>query len=389
MKLRTKLFVFILLPTILLFAGTVYYVSIKVEEISRNNAIELLYAHGDSLSKDLQKELENPMTSVRAIAQTFEGIIVRGEIPSRDQANNMLKDILNKNASLITSWMFWKENAFDGKDKIYKNTAGHDATGRFMPLWTKSSSGQLLLEPIRNYDQPEIKGNFDHIFETAQSAIFEPYIYEIDGKNQLITSIAAPVMVKGNVVGIVGVDLLLEDIDLIVSEFTFYDTGFSGLISNAGNVIAHQDDALIGTNYFESDAIKNLSDVENLKTSVMQGENAINKGYSNALQTEVYRLFTPINIDKISTPWSAFLTAPEKEVMKDANKLVTTIITISAIAIIILIITILFVTRTITNVITTGVEHAQQIAKGVFSTVIPNKHLKGKDEISDLARDNC
>lgn len=103
----------------------------------------------------------------------------------------------------------------------------------------------------------------------------------------------------------------------------------------------------------------------------------------------VHRLFTPVKIDQIKTPWSAFLAAPDNEVMEEVNKLTKTIIAISTGAIVIIATIILVVTRGITNILNAGLSHAKQIAKGVFSTVIPNKHLKGKDEISDLARDNC
>lgn len=58
------------------------------------------------------------------------------------------------NPTAISSWMFWEENAFDGKDEEYANTPGHDHTGRFIPVWSRAGEGEFIVEPIEGYDEP-------------------------------------------------------------------------------------------------------------------------------------------------------------------------------------------------------------------------------------------
>lgn len=65
-------------------------------------------------------------------------------------------------------------------------------------------------------------------------------------------------------------------------------------------------------------------DNERVKQSVLEDRQDIITGFSNVLQTDVYRLFTPIEIEGINTPWSAFLAVPLKEITEEADKQVLT-----------------------------------------------------------------
>lgn len=387
MRLRTNFLLFILLPTIMLFAGTIVYVSMVTKSITEKNAEELLIAHGKGLAYEIQQGLETPLAAVQMISQTYEEIISNGDIPSRDDAIIMLHQLLKNNPKLISSWMYWDNNAFDGKDEEYKNKPAHDRTGQFIPMWSRNDMGDLTLISLIGYDtNPILRDNLYHVFQTGESVLFEPYETELNGKMQLITSIAVPIKVKGEVLGITGVDISLNDINQTVSEFSFYKSGYAGLISNEGTVIAHQDSSLIGTSYYESNAFNDESEAESLKESIKKGEVDVLNSISNALQVQVYRLFTPVTVGDMTTPWSAFIAVPENEVKEDADSLANTIISISAVVFVILLAIILIVTNVITNRIKTSVEHAKEIAVGDFSKVLPEKALRGKSEMAELAR---
>lgn len=183
-----------------------------------------------------------------------------------------------------------------------------------------------------------------------------------------------------------GVDIALDDLHHIVSEYSFYNTGYAGLMSNAGNVISHQNEELMGTNYFESDAMKNHERNDAVKEAVGSGGKALIEGYSNTLQTDVYRLFTPIQIEGVDTPWSAFLAAPVNEVTKEARDLTMIILSVSVAVIVILAAIILSVTRSIVNPIRHAVATGGEMAQGNFAIEIQTKELNRNDEIGELAR---
>src|SRR5690625_1387846 len=374
----------ILVPTLLFFAGMIVYISYTANEIVQKDAELILEAHGESLAGDLGLQLEKAMNSSEVVAQKFQGIIENGDEPSREDAIMMLQQLIENNSQFVTTWMFWKPNAFDGKDEEYINETGHDETGLFIPVWARTGEGNVL-EPQIGYEEGEVKELFDHVFESGQNTIYEPIFYEIDGEDTLITSIISPVVINGETIGMVGVDFSLNIINNYVSDFTFYDTGFAGLISNSGIVLAHQNEDLIGTNYFESDVMKNYKHKDAIKEAVESGEKKLVEGRSGILNTDVYRLFTPIKVEDVSAPWSAFLAAPINEVTKEAKDLTVMILSVSLGIIVILAVIILFVTNSIVRPIRAAVDHGREMASGDFTRLVPEHFLKRKDETGELA----
>lgn len=127
-------------------------------------------------------------------------------------------------------------------------------------------------------------------------------------------------------------------------------------------------------------------DNERVKQSVLEDRQDIITGFSNVLQTDVYRLFTPIEIEGINTPWSAFLAVPLKEITEEADKQVLTNVIFCLVITIILTVLILIVTRMITVPIREVVSIGEKMAQGDFSTELSEKQLKRKDEIGELLK---
>src|SRR5690625_3617460 len=134
---------FILAPTLLLFIGLTAYISFKTNEIVYHDAEALLEAQGESVAGDLQTHLERALSASKTISQTFQGLIEKGETPNREDAIHMLEQLIINNDEYVTTWMFWKENAFDGKDDEYVNQPGHDETGLFIPVWVRTDEGNV------------------------------------------------------------------------------------------------------------------------------------------------------------------------------------------------------------------------------------------------------
>jgi methyl-accepting chemotaxis protein len=46
----------------------------------------------------------------------------------------------------------FEPGACDGKDRNFVDERGHDATGRFIPYWTRDDAGNAVLEALKDYD---------------------------------------------------------------------------------------------------------------------------------------------------------------------------------------------------------------------------------------------
>lgn len=386
-KLSTRVLLLILMPTIVIFSIIILYVSYTTNKNGIQNAETMLQTTGESIAKDIHHELSSTLQELQVVSNTYKGLKEKEVIPKRDEANNMLKELLINNPDVLSVWMLWTKDTFDGKDKEYVNTLGHDATGRFIPLWTRTDEGEIVVEPVVDYDTPgDTKDYLDNVLETGENTIFEPFIYNTNGKNTLITTIVAPITVNGKTIGMTGADINLEQYSQKINNISIYETGFAGLVSNSGDVISHKDTSLIGTNYFESEAIANYREKEQLKKALQMGESYQMELYSPILEKQVYDQFLPIEIEGIKTPWSVFVIAPIDEVTKDAKNMLITTITVSIVGLILLTILVLLVTRNIVNPIHAAVKHGGRMSEGNFTLEVKTANLRRKDELGDLAR---
>lgn len=386
-KLSTKMILLIVVPLLFLLGGLIGYITITVNNMAINDANELMIAQGESLANDLKYDLDKSSISVQNLSQVFQGMIEEGATPSREEANIMLQQLLEKNPAALTVWMLWTENGFDGKDTEYANTPGTDSSGRYVPMWSRGESGDYIIDSIVGYDDDSVmSAQFRYVLETGETTIFEPYSYELNGENVMLTSIAAPIIVGGKTVGMTGIDISLAEQNKQIAELTFYKSGFAGLMTTTGNIVAHPSTELVGSGYFESGRIKNQQDLDSVREAVKEGNVFKIEGHSSDLNTEVYSLYMPIKVDGIKTPWNAFIVAPIDEVTEEAQKMTNIILLISIVVIVILSIIVLSVTRGIVQILQRAVLHGSEIANGDFSRTVEPVHLQRKDELGDLAR---
>lgn len=386
-KLRTKILMLILLPTLLIFTGLILYVSTTVKKGVEDTANEILYSHGDHLSGHLEIELGQTLTAVKTVSLSLQGFIERNITPSREDANIMLQEILESDNSALSAWMYWDKNTFDGDDENYINSEGHDATGQFIPAWSKTDDNRYIVEPVKGYNEEgSFKTNLESVLNNGKPEIWEPFYYEIAGETQLITSIVYPVIIDGNVVGVTGVNMTLEKIDEFIRSFAFYDTGFAGLITANGNVLSHQNEELIGANYYEAPAMIEHPLKDEVIIKILQSESILIEGDSDFSNDKVYRLFTPLQIDEIVYPWATFIAVPVTEALSVSDSLISVIYISAIIVIVALTVIILAVTRNIVGPIEAAVKYGEQMAEGNFTSNLDGKFLNRKDELGNLAR---
>ena len=149
----------------------------------------------------------------------------------------VLRNALAENPELIGTWTGWEPNALDGKDSQFVNTAGTDASGRYVPYWNRGS-GEIKLEPLLDYDKPG-PGDYYQLPKSLKRPVaIEPYVYAVAGKDVLMMSFGIPIMVNGTYMGTGGADMALADLGTAISAIRPFDTGHVELVSQAGIMAA-------------------------------------------------------------------------------------------------------------------------------------------------------
>jgi methyl-accepting chemotaxis protein len=99
---------------------------------------------------------------------------------------------------LLGAAVVWEPNALDGKDAEYAGKAPeYDASGRFMPYFARNGSGGVVVEPIVFTTVAGANDWYDVPKATGKVYFSEPYVYPVNGKDVLIASLVAPIMIDG------------------------------------------------------------------------------------------------------------------------------------------------------------------------------------------------
>ena len=140
------------------------------------------------------------------------------------------------------------------------------------------------------------------VTKTKSVMLTKPYVDASTGTN--IISAAAPISdASGKVIGVAGLDLSLEHVDEILSQFTIGKTGYVIMTASDGTVIYHPDSSLIQQSLNKMDISSNVT---NLVSSGKDGfvKYKINKttkyGYVTAIDNTGYVVFSSLSSGEYS-----------------------------------------------------------------------------------------
>ncbi len=383
MKLKTKTMLMILVPVFLIFALVFALVGFSVYKVQRENAILLTETMAQDYAGEVKAELEEPLDAARTIAYTMEALINKGS-SDRESVNAILNNILAGNEKFSGIWVCFEPNTFDGKDSEYAGTDGHDQTGRFIPYWYRDGSA-IKTEAIKDYtlDGP---GDFYQLaFKSGEETILEPFEYELNGVMVMMTTLSVPIKHQGQTIGVAGVDVTLDQMQVIGDRVKLYQTGFGRLITSEGNLIIHPNKDHLGKLASEFER----GDTHNVMDKIKNGEVFTQELYSIEYKEEVIKSFAPVVIGNTATPWSFSTVVPNEEVFADLSALLLKLIIICLIGLTVIGGAIFVVANSLVKSIADITERIGEIADYDFTydenTKI-NRYLDRKDEIGQIAR---
>ena len=271
-------------------------------------ATERARAVGVLCAEQVNDLIDRSFAVPRTLAAALEGAQLAGGIDRRE-ATAMIERALAETPQALALYTAWEPGAFDGRDAEFAGTAGHDATGRFVPYWNRGD-GTLRLEPLVDYEVP---GNGDYYLlprATRRDAWIEPYLYPVGGREVLMTSLVAPIEADGKFVGIVGLDLDLVTLTEVVGSIRPYDgAGRAMLVSAEGRIVAHPDPSRIGGR---------LADEDGSVARLMRGAGAdgisVGTGRTDFIEGPARLVSVPVTAHGIGRPWQLVVGVPERTI---------------------------------------------------------------------------
>jgi methyl-accepting chemotaxis protein len=285
----------------------------KTAEGQREQAVEaakqLALATTGQMAGRVREQLEHAMNAANNLAEIFSGIKDEkiGLKLGREQLNGILRMILDKNPGFVGVYTAWEPNALDGLDDEHKGVEGHDQTGRFIPYWCRNEQGVIGVEPLVDYEQ---EGAGDYYLlpkKTKNECIIDPYVYPVQGKPTLITSLVVPIVVEGKFYGITGVDMRLDFIQGLVDNVEHLYEGAARIA-----VIGHNG-VLAGATKrpeLQNKQMKELNDLfESFLPDIQAGKARIEMGREKEVM-----VFTPLNVGEAKTPWCVNAVIPGEKI---------------------------------------------------------------------------
>lgn len=355
--------------------------------ITREDVIRNAEEYAVSISKQhanyIRAEFAGALDTARTLAQTLSGI-VDDELAlelDRDDVNGLLKIIVAQNPEFAGVYTAWEPNAFDLMDRGFMHDEGHDATGRFIPYWSRNADGEIEVTPLVAYEE-EGAGDYYLLPRTThQEQMIEPFVRTAQDDAVLLTSLVVPILVDDTFYGVVGVDVRLDILQELVDDVERLYDGTAQIIvmSHQGMLAAvtNRPD-LVGTHLQEF-----YADWEEALGSIQQARTLVEEDEGNLA------VFTPLLVGQTTRPWSVNVRIPREKItaaadtlQKQANTDLLKMIGMAVLCAFAAFLLLWFATRTVTHPVTQIVDTAKAIAAGDFSQTIT---FHRNDEIGQLA----
>lgn len=251
--------------------------------------------------------------------------------------------------------------------------------GQEVDVWVlKQEDGSYELQDSFGYDyyldyntwytEPVINGETMWTF---------PYVSSAGG---LITSYVTPIVVNGDPIGMVGMDLYLDDVEKLLSETTLFGSGYLYLMHPDGRTIIHprlpwEDSDGDGS----PDTPKNMLEVGDYQF-LLDEMNANDSGFISYKRDDGQSVIAAYG--HLNNGWIVGSSIPEREVIGIVYFLIGAVALVLVVFVIVAVIISLWMGRSITKPIKQIVEAIEKIKNGDFTTVV---EVTSKDETMVLA----
>ncbi|MBK9575849.1 MAG: methyl-accepting chemotaxis protein [Fibrobacterota bacterium] len=229
----------------------------------------------------------------------------------RDSASVLIRAMLESNPDFVGVSTGWEPDAWDHKDAKWKGKVCHDATGRFIPYWSRSAKG-ITCEPLVDYDKPVAGDYYLLPKQTGKDMLIDPYAYPVGGVTVLMATVVSAMVRNGQFLGITTADINLAPMQAQADSFVeFGGKGRLTVIGNTGLVAARTGKPEAITKSFAE--IDSLHAVEILK-AIGNGQEWIHE------DGDTIRLAVGLSVVKGDKPWAILVEAPAEEVLAGARR---------------------------------------------------------------------
>nr|WP_312575917.1 methyl-accepting chemotaxis protein [Sedimentibacter sp.] len=199
--------------------------------------------------------------------------------------------------------------------------------------------------------------------------ITDPYVDAITGG--MVITITAPVRVNGNIVGLTGIDIGIDNLSKVVGDSKLGETGYFSLLTKANVITSHKD---------ADNILKSVNEI-GISDSLLQ--NIFNQNDEIVEYTYNNESYMGNSVSISDTGWKVISAMPKKEFLENNNELIIIIIIIYILTIIILSIIMFIIIGIVAKPIKKITDITNKLAAGELDVDID---INSNDELGELAK---
>jgi methyl-accepting chemotaxis protein len=376
MSIKTKMLVYILLISSVIYILAVGYISYKLKTNALNDAKDKIDAIAKEYANSVKADLNVDMIMSRGIAQALETYYGQPLAQWKEQQNEILKNIIQKNPQFLSVWTNWELNY------VWPNYQKDH--GRIRLTYYRINNVIKYKEEVIDTVPGFTKGAYYDVKEKKEELVMDPYYFPYSGiaaEEILETSVGVPIMHNNEFIGLAGIDLSLERFQPVIGKIKPYDDSYAFLLANNGTYIAYPDADKVGTVADENvEADKDIPLLQNIK----EGKSFSFIRHDEVNNSDYYVSYAPIYIGKATTPWSFGLAVPVNVVMQDARQAFQRAIIVGVIGLLLVAFVIWLIANNISNPIQRTTQVLGDLALGVIDRSKKLK-IRSKDEIGQMS----
>ncbi len=349
--------VILAMTSITVFIYKQVYETMRVQAVSKIKDLTDAYL----LSFDTMGKAYN--APVNRLTDDVQDIVIEGDY-TREELYSYIEDVILAEDNLSAITVMFEANAFDGLDSQYQGTGYGTAESGKLSYYIYEEDGKVkFLNGIEDNEAEYNATYYTKAMESGKIYASTPYTFSDSGK--VAFTIAKPIIVNGESIGIIGSDVMMDDLAASFEDIQFYDSGSVGIVAKDGiriNGNANPLDPVL----FENESLV-LLDEEGINIKVLPDSN----GEPNIVATAMHRLNDDGGFYVAST-------VRVDEVTQDLTILIEMIIIAFVLTTILILLALFVVVNKIMKPLKKLSENAHQVALGNFDvdfSVVSNDEI--------------
>ncbi|MEA2106755.1 MAG: GAF domain-containing protein [Bacteroidota bacterium] len=373
MNLKTKMLVYILSVSSIIYALALGYVSLKLNSISIDNAKELTDTYASEYANYVKADLNVDMNMARALAHVSMGYKNLDSQNRKEIHKEMLLHLIEENPNFLSTWYNWELSAlWPDWDKPH---------GRLRLTYYRMGGQILYKEEILDTVPGFTRGAYYDIMDKKVEYVMDPYFFAYQqGEDEILeTSVTVPILDENKAVGMAGFDLPLQRFQDLIVNIHPIDQSYAFLIAFNGQYIAHNNQELVGK-FIEQDLGAKIETSEIIQ-KIQKGEKF---SYTISKDGEEYWIsFAPVYIGKSPTPWSFAFAVPVNIIMEESKATLQKSIFVGLVGLLLIAIIIWIIAYSISKPVVKTTKVLSDLAKGDIDESKKVK-IKSQDEIGQM-----